>query len=212
MLSLRFLLAVAISFVLHVTFLAVFACWPLAHLSLSSGGGGIDTRVPSVEAIVLLTEAPPRNAARVAVSPPVAIPKPIEAPQPIVSRAPDPTSSQAQSRPAQLATGAAAAPPGGSGIAGPGAGTATFFQLKAAGQSIVYVIDCSMSMGRSGGFELARQELLVSLNHLPVSAHFQVIPYNRNAEPLLLAGRRELVAATPVIKQRAADLLRALHA
>src|SRR5262249_3744008 len=59
-----------------------------------------------------------------------------------------------------------------------GAGsTTTFFQVSTQAQSVVYVIDRSGSMGNGGRMALARRELLASLDRLPVSARFQIIPY-----------------------------------
>jgi hypothetical protein len=61
----------------------------------------------------------------------------------------------------------------------------TFFNIEAQGQTFVYVIDRSSSMGPGGGLRTARQELLRSLRQIPPTARFQVIVYNRSAEPLL---------------------------
>ncbi len=135
-------------------------------------------------------------------------------------------------RPADLPAAEAAAPtlfgtagdppPGGGGSAfasqapvtpggGGGGGTASFFQVAAQGQTIVYVIDHSMSMGR-GGLAAARQELRASLDRLPETARFQVVVYNRSAEALRLDGTTGLVPATAANKQQAARLLEDLPA
>src|SRR5262249_4412053 len=44
------------------------------------------------------------------------------------------------------------------------------------------------------------------------AVRFQVIPYNRRAEPLRLGGRTDLVPATPENKRQAARLLESLRA
>jgi len=62
-----------------------------------------------------------------------------------------------------------------------------FFDVEAQGQTFVYVIDHSSSMGPGGGLAAARQQLLTSLQELPPAARFQVIVYNRTAEPLVPA-------------------------
>jgi hypothetical protein len=80
---------------------------------------------------------------------------------------------------------------GGSGPARPG-----LFSAPAPGQTVVYVIDRSASMGLHGALATARRELLASVERLPATARFQVIAYN-NA-PVPLVGRwQDVVAATP---------------
>ena len=51
-------------------------------------------------------------------------------------------------------------------------------------------------MGLNGGLAAARRELLASLARLPADCRFQVILYNRFAEPLPLGGGGALVPAT----------------
>jgi VWA domain-containing protein len=73
-----------------------------------------------------------------------------------------------------------------SGDSGTGAGAiTTFFQVPARGHSIVYLIDCSSSMGPSGALDAARRELLASLHRLPRDVRFQVIVYNSSARALV---------------------------
>jgi hypothetical protein len=88
---------------------------------------------------------------------------------------------------------------------GRGNGT-RFFDVDAPGQTFVYVIDRSSSMGPGGGLRAAREELLRSLQQLPTSARFQIIVYNRNAEPLL-PDHPGLLEATPDNIQRVAERL-----
>jgi hypothetical protein len=103
--------------------------------------------------------------------------------------------------------------------AGASAGTAdigrrgtTFFQVAAEGAAVVYVIDCSASMGLNGGLAAARRELLASLARLPGSARFQVVAYNRSASPLRLGGRSDLVPADAGSLREATGLLARLRA
>jgi hypothetical protein len=94
------------------------------------------------------------------------------------------------------------------GNTGPTRGGPRFFQAESMGQAVVYVIDRSNSMALSGGLEAARRELLASLDRLPESARFQVILYNRAAEPLCIGGQTGLVEVTTTNKQEVAALLK----
>lgn len=62
---------------------------------------------------------------------------------------------------------------------------------------VVYVVDRSISMGLSEGLGRARTELAVALRALPPDALFQVLVYNRTAEPLLPRGLSGLALADP---------------
>jgi hypothetical protein len=99
-----------------------------------------------------------------------------------------------------------------SGIPGTRDGTTTFFQIATQAKAIVYVIDRSASMGLNGGLAKAKRELLVSLDRLPSTCRFQIIAYNRSAEPLRLNGDSGLVFATPENKRRVAALLQEMEA
>jgi Mg-chelatase subunit ChlD len=61
------------------------------------------------------------------------------------------------------------------------------------GQSVVYILDCSGSMGEFGKLDLARLALMATLRRQPEALQFQVIPYNSNAR-LLLPGAWSTVA------------------
>jgi hypothetical protein len=89
--------------------------------------------------------------------------------------------------------------------------TVDFFQVGIRAESVVYVIDRSSSMGLRGALELAKRELLVSLEKLPAQTRFQVIVYNRRAECLRIAGRTDLVAASVENKREVAALLQAVR-
>ena len=72
----------------------------------------------------------------------------------------------------------------------------TFFEVPARGHKIVFVIDRSASMGLDGAFAAVQNELRDSLTRLAPEVEFQVIAYNRSAEPLRLGGRFGWAAAT----------------
>jgi hypothetical protein len=94
-----------------------------------------------------------------------------------------------------------------------GAGsTTTFFQVPAKGKSVVYVIDRSASMGLNGAFVLAQRELTASLARLPPDASFQVIAYNRYAEPMRIGEQGSMLAANSLNTRMAERLIGALRA
>jgi hypothetical protein len=97
--------------------------------------------------------------------------------------------------------------PGGAGY-----GVTSFFQIATCGLRIVYVIDRSSSMGETGALALAKRELYASLDRLVPEARFQIIAYNRSAEPLRVNGQSGLLPATPDNKRRAALLIDSLRA
>jgi hypothetical protein len=77
---------------------------------------------------------------------------------------------------------------------------------------VVFVIDRSLSMGLSGAFGRARAELRASLDRLPRDTQFQVILYNRRAEPLRVDGTAGMLPAEPEWTRKviaAVDALRA---
>jgi hypothetical protein len=94
----------------------------------------------------------------------------------------------------------------------PGSKTAEFFQIRTQAKTVVYVIDCSGSMGLNGYWEAARKELYRSLDGLPETARFQVILYNRAARKLRIHGRCELAWATRENTQEVKDQLQAVYA
>lgn len=64
-----------------------------------------------------------------------------------------------------------------------------FFPAVTAGQSVVYLLDHSLSMGWRNCLVQARAELLRSLEELPSSSSFQVLVFNRQVDLLLPASR-----------------------
>ena len=69
--------------------------------------------------------------------------------------------------------------------------------------SFAYVIDCSGSMATRNSLEVAKREMLASINQLPPDAQFAVIFYNLNARMLSdPQGKRGSMAATAPNKAR----------
>lgn len=132
---------------------------------------------------------------------PAVIPE-LEGPPPPVSR------PRESGPPTAVASGltraSSASPPGSAGVSN------AFFEIPARGQSVVFVLDRSASMGQSRAFGVARRELLAGLDRLPATTRFQVIVYNRIAEVLRIAGQADLVPATPENRREAARLLHGL--
>jgi hypothetical protein len=107
-------------------------------------------------------------------------------------------------------TGGGGGSGGGSGGGrGRGIGPGTqFFGARDHAHSFAYVIDCSGSMAMHNALEIAKRELLASLNQLPPDAEFAVIFYNRL--PSLLddpQGHKGLMAATVANKGRISSRL-----
>lgn len=63
-------------------------------------------------------------------------------------------------------------------------GTSKFFGVSGYGQSFVYVVDCSGSMGEEAKFLRARKELLYSLQSLEADQKYYVIFYSDAAYPM----------------------------
>jgi hypothetical protein len=74
---------------------------------------------------------------------------------------------------------------------------ATFFQIPFEAKTVVYVIDRSGSMGINDSLQVAKEELLASLRHLPEGTRFQIIAYNRLAEPARIRGSYALTLVSP---------------
>jgi len=96
---------------------------------------------------------------------------------------------------------------GGGGVgggSGRGIGPGTqFFGARDHAHSFAYVIDCSGSMATRNSLEIAKREMLSSINQLPPDAQFAVIFYNLQArvlsDPL---GQRGFMGATVTNKAR----------
>jgi hypothetical protein len=94
----------------------------------------------------------------------------------------------------------------------PHVGDGNLFSLPAAASSVVYVLDCSLTMGIGRKLDFARRELIASLRRLPPSMRFQVIDFNEFAESLIVDGQRGLLPAEPSVVERAISHLEALGA
>jgi hypothetical protein len=98
---------------------------------------------------------------------------------------------------------------GSGGGVGRGVGPGTeFFGARETGRSFAYVIDCSGSMATRNSLEVAKRELLASLNQLPPDALFSVIFYNLKArvfsDPV---GQEGMMAASAANKTRVQNQL-----
>jgi hypothetical protein len=74
------------------------------------------------------------------------------------------------------------------------------------GQTVVYVLDCSGSMGAAGKFEAARGALVATLQLQPVTVRFQVIAYAGTAQPLLASDGTALPASATNVRTAAEKL------
>lgn len=99
---------------------------------------------------------------------------------------------------------------GGATSSAPSRSGMGFLQPGVQARRIVFAIDRSLSMGW-GAFETARDEIIATLAVLPPDVSFQVICYNRVAEPLRIAGRVDLVAATEENRRETTQLLLAIR-
>ena len=99
---------------------------------------------------------------------------------------------------------------GSGGGIGRGIGPGTeFFGAREHGRSFAYVIDCSGSMATRSSLEVAKRELLSSLNVLPPDARFSVIFYNLKVRVFTdPGGQQGLMPATSANKARVQDQLR----
>jgi hypothetical protein len=98
---------------------------------------------------------------------------------------------------------------GAGGGVGRGIGPGTeFFGLRENATSFAFVIDCSGSMATRGSLDVAKRELINSLNQLPPDARFSVVFYNLHATVLSdPQGYKGLMPATAVNKARVGSQL-----
>ncbi len=101
---------------------------------------------------------------------------------------------------------------GSGGGVGRGIGPGTeFFGAREHGRSFAYVIDCSGSMATRSSLDVAKRELLASLNQLPPDARFAVIFYNLNVRVLTdPRGNQGMMPATASNKARVETQLAAV--
>lgn len=98
-------------------------------------------------------------------------------------------------------------PENGTGESGASRVSATFFQIPCRGQTILYVIDASSSMGPNGGLEAASRELLTSIRRLGPQVRFQVMAFNSHANFLVPALPNWLAPSADVIDRVGLALL-----
>jgi len=177
---------------------------------------GDDARSISMETCILQHEEPGLDLAPPPLLHPVLMQLPVQHPdeelRPVSLPAPPAVSS---GRPA-LGTGppsgigppgADDGNPGGQGGLGKGPG------LLATGrevQRVVYVLDRSLSMGLNGALARAQAELLASLQQLPAQARFQIIAYNRQAEPLYIHSQGGLLPVEPEVLNQVVRIVNGL--
>ena len=192
--------ALVISVALHVTLVAVVAlCIVLPFSKLPDGQVGIETRIQEVALRTDSEEstplAPPEPA-------PIASPQSLpsestETTRPTVKVVPDtfPPELTALIRKSQKSSETEQTPPPPAdpnlllpvGAASIPVAAPLHGALKP-GQSVVYILDCSGSMGEFGKLSLARAALMATLERQPDGVRYQVIPYNSTARLLLPGG------------------------
>ncbi len=204
--------AVLLSLGLHG--LIVLGVW-FAPVSAPTSTAAVDpTQVPQDYPALGLDDAPPP---RMPVPPPKrpdpevkpasfdvkVVDPPLAAPGPAAPIAAGPGAAAPAAGPAPAAT---AGMGDGSGDGGPCA-----LAVGKDAKTVVYVVDRSMSMGFHGALARARREVLASLRRLPPTARFQLIAYNREAEPLSIDGQSGLLSADEETLRRVADAVSALR-
>jgi hypothetical protein len=85
-------------------------------------------------------------------------------------------------------------------LAGLKQGETRFLGIRDSGTRFVYVLDRSGSMAQEHALEVAKAELVTSLQHLDDTQQFQVIFYNTSHRLLTLGGRNTLHYATDINK------------
>jgi hypothetical protein len=96
----------------------------------------------------------------------------------------------------------------GASFGGLGAAGVSYCGVGSQGKRIVYVIDRSLSMGLNGTFRHACDQLFTSLDNLPAEVRFQVLLYNRHAEPLRVKGSTDFLAAESENRDQVRQLIR----
>lgn len=222
--GLKAFLALALSVLAHLGLFAVFVSVTPPG-KLHRGAGAIDTRSSSPEMDVRLVLAEPEISPvslsrTVPTVPPAAavetpaMPLPSEkAPMRPARGAGEPMGAGEEQEAGPSRSGAV---PGSSGSeAGTGRGpvpTISFFSVTSAASRVVFLLDHSASMGPSGGLAAAKREIHRTLDALSPATQFQIIAYNRLAEPLVLLGRTGMVTATPATNRAAWELIQDLEA
>ena len=91
----------------------------------------------------------------------------------------------------------------GTGVSEKAKSETEFFGARSNGHSFTYVIECSSSMASRNSLDVAKRQLLASLDQLPPDAQFSVIFYNMRAQVFTdPGGQPGMMAATAANKAR----------
>ena len=74
------------------------------------------------------------------------------------------------------------------------------------GQSVVYLLDCSGSMGEFGKLDRARSALIATLRQQPAGVRWQVVSYNSTARPLLAGSPHASATAIGTVENALSQL------
>jgi hypothetical protein len=205
---------------IHLSIIAVVAvCLMLPHSQTPQGPPGIDTRISELtirldpeETVALATpepiksnppSVPPQLVSSVMGHPPTTSPIPSAIPPQLLAiirrTQKDNTPGENVSHPADSnvkpASGTITAP-----------GVSPLHGAMRPGQSVVYILDCSGSMGEFGKFELARAALIATLYRQPEGVRCQVIPYNSTARLLIPGGLISVATNSHAVESKLAML------
>jgi hypothetical protein len=212
----RFAAPVALSLALHGLF--VVGLWQAPARQTVSPADADLTQVPHENDCTLrLDDAPRRSKPVAATQKPHDDPRLAQATFEVRLVPPSPPAVMPQTLGAapDLTAPGAGAPASSPGHAGEGTGKGIdpcALEVGRSARSVVYVVDRSMSMGFHGALARARREILASLGRLAPSTRFQIIAYNREAEPMRIDGRYGLLAADPNTLRNVAESVTALRA
>ena len=197
----RFAAAVSVSILLHGV--VGLAWWASQGRYASAAPTGVNTRVngPPADELTLVLRDPPAPRPRPLAA---AVTQPARRTEPVipaagVRSAPKPPDVGAPSQPGTSPAGAESSPKS--------AGAKSLHGPLLPGQSIVYVLDCSSSMGADGMLGLAVAAIKASMATLGPDVRFQVVAYNSAARPL----STKLLPATPAHFQKAESWLDGLR-
>ena len=205
--------------------LAVHGLFALALWALSTGEAGAMRESPLAEVPVVIVPVEEFTVSLAPALPPQLRPssstasnaEPEADPGPISVR-PLPLENEAGATDAAAPIVTQAAPAGtssgGAAVRGTetGDGGSAFFGVPVQARSVVYVIDCSISMGLDDALETAKRELLASIARLPATTRFQVLFYNRDVFALPTGDRDGFLPITAETRQRAAEFAGTLRA
>jgi hypothetical protein len=195
--------------------LAVHGLFALALWALSTAEAGAERDAPLAEVPVVIVPVDAFTVSLASATPPTPKPsapaassaEPESDPGPIrVHPLPDNSVTEPSNAVAPTVTGAAPAGSSSGGAAAGGEDTGdggpAFFGVPVQARSVVYVIDCSISMGLDDALATAKRELLASIARLPACTRFQVLFYNRDVYELPTGDKDGLLPNTPETRQR----------